>query len=161
MNLAEYLKSETARRNLSVRKASDHIGISHVTLLRILSGETPNLETLSKLSEWTHTDLTFLLELLGYQVETDNKEAERLARLVQYDPLYGRLFELLERLGPGELHFAVEYLEYLTWRLAEQDEQRVEEGPPLKGTSGDQKDAAEELSQQSEPSVDVSLRSEG
>lgn len=157
MNLAEYLKSETARRNLSVRKASDHIGISHVTLLRILSGETPNLETLNKLSEWTRTDLTFLLELLGYQVETDNKEVERLARLVQYDPLYGRLFELLERLGPGELEFAVEYLEYLTWRLAEQP---VEQESPQKSTSGDQSEAAE-LSQQAESSADASSRTEG
>ncbi len=52
MNLS-ILKSEIARRNLSVRKASEHIGISHVTLLRILSGEMPNLETLSKLAEWT------------------------------------------------------------------------------------------------------------
>ena len=160
MNLSEYLKSELARRNLSVRKASDHIGISHVTLLRILSGETPNLETLNKLSEWTRTDLTFLLELLGYHVETDNREMERLARLVQYDPLYRRLFVLLERLGPGELEFAVEYLEYLTWRLAEQDEQRGGQESQLKSTSGDQGEAAE-LSQRAESSTDVSLRSEG
>ncbi len=106
MNLSEYLKSEIARRNLSVRKASEHIGISHVTLLRILSGEMPNLETLSKLAEWTRTDLAFLLELLGYHVETDNPEVERFARLFEYDPLYRRMFTLLEQLGRDELQFA-------------------------------------------------------
>jgi transcriptional regulator with XRE-family HTH domain len=117
MDLSDYLKSEIARRSLSVRKAADHIGISHVTLLRILSGETPNLDTLHKLSGWTHADLAFLLQLLGYQVETKNVEMDRLARLVEFDPTYRRLFDLIEKLGPEQLEYAVDYLEYLTWRL--------------------------------------------
>jgi transcriptional regulator with XRE-family HTH domain len=121
MDLASYLKSEIARRSLSVRKAADFIGISHVTLLRILGGETPNLETLHKLSEWTHADLSFLLQLLGYRIQTKTPEMDRLARLIEYDPSYRRLFELIEKLGPQELEFAVDYLEYLTWRLSGQE----------------------------------------
>jgi len=153
MNLSEYLKSEIARRNLSVRKASEHIGISHVTLLRILSGEMPNLETLSKLSEWTRTDLAFLLELLGYHVETDNPEVERFARLFEYDPLYRRMFTLLEQLGRDELQFAVEYLEYLRWRLGAQGE--VQEGQSV------QEDETKAVAQQAKSSANVPLRSEG
>ena len=153
MNLSEYLKSEIARRNLSVRKASEHIGISHVTLLRILSGEMPNLDTLSKLSEWTRTDLAFLLELLGYHVETDNPEVERFARLFEYDPLFRRMFTLLEQLGQDELQYAVEYLEYLKWRL---DEQR--EAP--QGETGEP-DEVTEVPQQATSSANVPLRSEG
>lgn len=140
MNLSEYLKGEIVRRNLSVRKAADHIGISHVTLLRILSGETPNLETLNKISEWTHADLVFLLELLGYHVEAKTIETDRLARLIEYDPTYRRVFALLEKLGPDQLQYAVDYLEYLTWRLGEQqgDEQGVRRVPPPLEVEGDQ-----------------------
>jgi transcriptional regulator with XRE-family HTH domain len=158
MNLSEYLKSEIARRNLSVRKASDHIGISHVTLLRILSGETPNLETLSKIAEWTRTDLAFLLELLGYHFETDALEVQRLARLIEYDPLYRRLFVLLERLGHEELEFAVEYLEYLSWRLGGQPEEQDTTNRADEQANADEET---ELTEQAESSADVSLRSEG
>lgn len=129
MDLADYLKSEIARRNLSVRKSADLIGVSHVTLLRILGGETPNLDTLHKLSDWTHADLSFLLQLLGYKIQTKTIEMDRLARLIEYDPSYKRLFELIERLGPQELEFAVDYLEYLTWRLGGQEGGRPEEAP--------------------------------
>lgn len=155
MNLSEYLKSEIARRNLSVRKAADHIGVSHVTLLRILSGETPNLETLNKLSEWTRTDLAFLLELLGYHIETDYVESDRLARLVEYDPLYRRLFALLERLGHDELAFAVEYLEYLTWRFGSQGEQQQGEEGQLESELDVSADRSVELTQQAESSANA------
>lgn len=155
MNLSEYLKSEIARRNLSVRKAADHIGISHVTLLRILSGETPNLETLNKLSEWTRTDLAFLLELLGYHVETENAEADRLARLVEYDPLYRRLFSLLERLGHDELAFAVEYLEYLTWRFSSQGEQKEKEEVQIEDELDEPRTGAVQVTQQAKSSANV------
>jgi len=155
MNLSEYLKSEIARRNLSVRRAAEHIGISHVTLLRILSGETPNLETLSKLAEWTHTDLAFLLELLGYHVETENVEAERLARLVEYDPLYRRLFSLLERLGHDELAFAVEYLEYLSWRFTGQGEEKQGEQPQIESELDERTKGSVELTPQAKSSTNV------
>lgn len=155
MNLSEYLKSEIARRNLSVRKAADHIGISHVTLLRILSGETPNLETLNKLSEWTRTDLAFLLELLGYHVETENAESDRLARLVEYDPLYRRLFSLLERLGHDELAFAVEYLEYLTWRFSSQGEQKEKEEVQVENELDEQRNGSVQVTQQAKSSANV------
>lgn len=155
MNLSEYLKSEIARRNLSVRKAAEHIGISHVTLLRILSGETPNLETLNKLSEWTHTDLAFLLELLGYHVETENVETDRLARLVEYDPLYRRLFGLLERLKHDELAFAIEYLEYLAWRFSGQGEQSQGEETPKENQLDERDTGSIELTPQAKSSANV------
>ena len=81
-----------------------------------------HLDTLSKLSEWTRSDLAFLLELLGYHVETDNPEVERFARLFEYDPLFRRMFTILEQLGRDELQFAVEYLGVLEVRLSEQGE---------------------------------------
>lgn len=159
MDLSSYLKSEIARRSLSVRKAADHIGISHVTLLRILSNETPNLETLHKISEWTHADLAFLLQLLGYQIETKNAEMDRLARLIEYDPSYRRLFDLIEKLGPEELEYAVDYLEYLTWRLGSGGP-AGERVPPEPEPPGEQSDSGD-VDQQSRSPADMSMRSEG
>ena len=118
MNLAEYIRSEISRRGLSVRKAADRIGVSHVTLLRIFRGETPSLDTLDKLSRWTGTGLAYMLQLLGYQVEAENDEVARLARLVENSPDYERLLGLLERLGPEELELVTDYLRYLEWRLS-------------------------------------------
>jgi len=163
MDLSDYLKSEIARRSLSVRKAADHIGISHVTLLRILSGETPNLDTLRKLSGWAYADLAFLLQLLGYHIETKNVELDRLARLVEYDPSYRRLFDLIEKLGPEELEYAVDYLEYLTWRLGS--------GPPASGEpraaesvppeSPGEQDNSDDVDQKTRSPADMPMRSEG
>jgi len=163
MNLSEYLKGETARRSLSVRRAADNIGISHVTLLRILSGETPNLETLSKLSQWTHVDLAFLLELLGYHVQVKNEEMDRLARLVQYDPTYRRLFALVEKLGPEELEFAVDYLGYLSWRLGGQEQKPPAlEGQGLQPEAGQEGQNSEpDLASQSTPPADIQVRGDG
>ncbi len=118
MNLAEYIRSEISRRGLSVRKAADRIGVSHVTLLRIFRGETPSLDTLDKLSRWTGTGLAYMLQLLGYQVEAESDEVARLARLVENSPDYERLLGLLERLGPEELELVTDYLRYLEWRLS-------------------------------------------
>jgi len=148
MNLSEYLKTEIVRQDLSVRRAADHIGISHVTLLRILSGETPNLETLHKLSDWTHSDLAFLLQLLGYEIETSHAEMDRLARLIEYNPTYRRLFNLVDKLGPEELEFAVDYLEYLTWRLGGQGSK---EGVPDRAGGQSEEDDLAEVSQHAGP----------
>jgi transcriptional regulator with XRE-family HTH domain len=164
MDLSDYLKSEIARRSLSVRKAADHIGISHVTLLRILSGETPNLDTLHKLSDWAHADLAFLLQLLGYHVEIKNVEMDRLARLVEFDPSYRRLFDLIEKLGPDELEYAVDYLEYLTWRLgsgqptSEHEPRAAESAQPE--SPGEQNDS-DDVDQKARSPADMPMRSEG
>lgn len=119
MDLAQYLKSEIARRGISVRKAAEHIGISHVTLLRILKGETPSLDTLDKLSAWTGTDLAYMLQLLGYRLELESKEAARLARLMENNPACGKIWNILESLEPDSLELALDYLKYLKWRLGE------------------------------------------
>jgi transcriptional regulator with XRE-family HTH domain len=164
MNLSDYLKSEIARRSLSVRKAADHIGISHVTLLRILSNETPNLETLHKLSAWTHADLAFLLQLLGYKVETKNVEMDRLARLVEFDPSYRRLLDLIEKLGPEELEYAVDYLEYLTWRLGSGSPagERVRPQPEAaRAKQPGEADESGDVDQQDRSPADMPMRSEG
>ncbi len=161
MDLSDYLKSEIARRSLSVRKAADHIGISHVTLLRILSNETPNLDTLHKISEWTHADLAFLLQLLGYKVETKNVEMDRLARLIEYDPRYRSLFDLIEKLGPEQLGYAVDYLEYLTWRLGGGGPAGEREPvPPDQDEPSEQGDSGE-TDQQARSPADSPMRSEG
>ncbi len=118
MTLAEYIRSEVDRQGLSIRKAAERIGISHVTLLRIFKGEVPSLDTLNKLATWTGTSLAYMLQLLGYEVETKSSEVDRLARLVANHPLYERLITSLERLGPEELELVVEYISYLEWRLS-------------------------------------------
>lgn len=130
MTLAEYIRSEVDRQGLSIRKAAERIGISHVTLLRIFRGEIPSLDTLNKLATWTGTSLAYMLQLLGYNVEEKSSEVDRLARLVENHPLYERLIASLERLGPGELELIVEYISYLEWRLAGLDR-------PERGTDDD------------------------
>jgi transcriptional regulator with XRE-family HTH domain len=118
MTLAEYVRSEVARRGLSIRKAAERIGVSHVTLLRIFKGEVPSLDTLDKLATWTDTSLAYMLQLLGYKVEENSSQVSRLARLVENHPLYERLIASLEHLGPEELELVVEYVSYLEWRLS-------------------------------------------
>lgn len=130
MTLAEYIRSEVDRQGLSIRKAAERIGISHVTLLRIFRGEIPSLDTLNKLATWTGTSLAYMLQLLGYNVEEKSSEVDRLARLVENHPLYERLIASLERLGPGELELVVEYISYVEWRLAGLDR-------PERGTDDD------------------------
>jgi len=130
MTLAEYIRSEVDRQGLSIRKAAERIGVSHVTLLRIFRGEIPSLDTLNKLATWTGTSLAYMLQLLGYNVEEKSSEVDRLARLVENHPLYERLIASLERLGPGELELVVEYIGYLEWRLAGLDR-------PERGTDDD------------------------
>lgn len=130
MTLAEYIRSEVDRQGLSIRKAAERIGISHVTLLRIFRGEMPSLDTLNKLATWAGTSLAYMLQLLGYDVEEKSSEVDRLARLVENHPLYERLIASLERLGPGELELIVEYISYLEWRLAGLDR-------PERGTDDD------------------------
>ncbi len=126
MTLAEYVKSEIDRQGLSIRKAAERIGVSHVTLLRIFKGEVPSLDTLGKLATWTDTSLAYMLQLLGYDVEEKSNAMSRLSRLVENHPLYERLIASLERLGPEELELVVEYIGYLEWRLSDLD--RAERG---------------------------------
>ncbi len=70
-DLAEALSKELKRRNLSLRRAAQEMGISHTTLSRLISGKTrPDVDTCAKLAGFLRFRVSRVLELAGY-VETD------------------------------------------------------------------------------------------
>ncbi len=78
MDIREFILTQTNSRNLSMREFSRAAGVSHATLARVMDGQTPTLEFLSKIARYTQVPLGTLAEL-SYPDVVSSKNAETLA----------------------------------------------------------------------------------
>jgi len=88
--------------------------LSHVTILRLLKGGHPHLDTLFQIAQWAKVEPAFLMRLLGYDVSKPPWPKEReIALLIKGDPRFAKLFELASELKPGQLRQALDFIQFL------------------------------------------------
>jgi transcriptional regulator with XRE-family HTH domain len=87
--LKSLLDNKMRDERLSVRKAARMIGISHVTLIRALAGNTSqDVDTLDKITRWLGVQMSDVLN-----IEQGKALEERIAHLVRTQPEFAKILE--------------------------------------------------------------------
>lgn len=112
--LAQILKDEMDARKLSSRKVAQEIGMSHVTVTRILNGENMDVPTMQTVCNWLGVNLSDVLEEKSGPAEM----ARQLVLLINREPKLAATFQVaLEEinkgaLDPEDLRDVIEYAEF-------------------------------------------------
>ena len=89
MMLAKLLKEKCQKLELSSRQTAEKVGVSHATILRALRGDTVDLDTLIKLSNWLNVKPSTLLNSF---VSSTDTLADRIAVIIERHPKLGNVF---------------------------------------------------------------------
>jgi len=92
--LAEKLKERMKLEKLSLRAAAKQIDVSHSTIDRVLKGETVEVDTLTKISEFLNVPID---DLIGQSKEIKER-FDRISNLFSIEP---ELAEVLDRIAQG------------------------------------------------------------
>ena len=87
--LTRLLDEEMKKRNLSARAASREIGVAHTTIIRILEGQVPDVDTFEKVAKWMGVKPSTLLD---GDVEP-NKAMLVIQALLEQEPKLQKIFE--------------------------------------------------------------------
>jgi len=111
--LADWLKGECEIRGMSMRAASQDIGVSHGTLSRIALGLTPDLDTLEHLAKWANVSLGYLLNLMGYEVGEVGTHDDALIRAIHDNPIMRETAGVLRLLSATCQREVLHYARYV------------------------------------------------
>ena len=92
--LADKLKQRMEMEDLSLSAAAKQIGVSHSTIDRIIRGETVEIDTLIKISEYLNTPVE---EFLG-DAKVTSERMERIANLFSMEP---ELADVMDKISKG------------------------------------------------------------
>jgi transcriptional regulator with XRE-family HTH domain len=101
---------------ISVRQAARDIGISHTTLNRVIQGEPPNVDTMTKIAQWLGISPA---EFLEGPDEVDTTAAQ-IAILIRSEPRLQEIFvEAARRVSAGEMDQSVfeDLISYAAWKM--------------------------------------------
>jgi DNA-binding Xre family transcriptional regulator len=115
--LKQILDQEIRRNRISNREAARQIGISHITIGRILKGDQVDLSTLNSVARWLKVNPSTLMDENAPEVDA---LASSLAVLLQSQPaLAEMLSSAVERVEAGDLDVSTlsEVLSYMAYRL--------------------------------------------
>ncbi len=121
--LAQILKDEMDARKLSSRKVAQEIGMSHVTVTRILNGENMDVPTMQTVCNWLGVNLSDVLEQKSGPAEM----ARQLVLLINREPKLAATFQVaLEEINKGALdpEDMRDIIEYAEFKLAQRRDRR-------------------------------------
>lgn len=129
--LSAILELEISRRNKSIRKISEEIGVTHTTMVRALKGEQVTLETILKIATWMKVAPSVLIDSDG---KGEDALIRQVALILKAEPRLGKVLqEALERVSEGRMSPDVfrDLASYAAYRLdtverLEQDEGKGE-----------------------------------
>jgi transcriptional regulator with XRE-family HTH domain len=114
--LAQLLRAELEARKLSVRQAALELGLSHVTVTRVLAALPVDVQTMMIVCDWLGISLIDALD----QKPEDADLARKLAVLINREPKLGQIFaEALKDVEDGKLDAEDlrDIIEYATFKL--------------------------------------------
>lgn len=127
--LRAWLRAEMDRRSWTKRDVATASGgaVSATTVQSLLDGttKTPTLGILDGLGEVFGVPLWRMIELAGFSVDltAPGAVADRMARLMEADPMYQRIAAELARLHPDDAAAVVAYLEGARLRRQQESDQ--------------------------------------
>lgn len=129
--LSAILELEINRRNKSIRKISEEIGVTHTTMVRALKGEQVTLDTILKIAAWMKVAPSVLIDAEG---KGEDALVRQVALILKAEPQLGKVLqEALERVAEGRMSPEVfrDLAAYAAYRLdtverLEQDEEKGE-----------------------------------
>jgi transcriptional regulator with XRE-family HTH domain len=103
-------------QDLSIRHAAEKIGISHVSLARIINGltEIPDLDTLDLIAKAMRVDLAYIVEIMGFPLKVGCQPD--LATLFENDPRLRKLMQIATELSNQRMDDLIKYAEFLKSR---------------------------------------------
>ena len=115
--LSDLMKEKIRQDQLSYREAAKKIGVAHTTVMRVIDGETTDINTLVKICNWLGVSPSHVLD-----AETHGTGAlgARMAMVLETNPELMKVFqEALDRLDRGEIEQSTlnDIVNYATWRL--------------------------------------------
>jgi transcriptional regulator with XRE-family HTH domain len=114
--LAQLLRAEMEKRKLSVRQAAIQMGLSHVTVTRVLAALPVDVQTMMTVCDWLGISLIDVLD----QQPGDANLARQLAVLINRDPDLGKIFSAaLAEVENGEMDASdfLDIIEYATFKI--------------------------------------------
>jgi transcriptional regulator with XRE-family HTH domain len=88
--LSKLLDEELKRRGLSIRQAASEMDVAHTTLMRLLDGDMPNLDTAIKAARWLGVQPASIINAEG--VGSDAL-ASQIAAVLEMEPAMSKVFE--------------------------------------------------------------------
>lgn len=113
--LPQLLKDKCQRLGLSSRQAAEKVGVSHTTILRALSGDIIDLETLIKISNWLDVEpATALNSFIASPDALSYKVASVLERYPKLKDVFSKALEAIadENVEPAVIEDIVLYANY-------------------------------------------------
>lgn len=88
--IKKLMAEEMKKKGLSIRAASQEIGIAHTTIIRILDDLPIDLETMKKICTWLEVDIT---SVLNTDDRSEKSLIEKFAIILQRNPNLYHLFD--------------------------------------------------------------------
>lgn len=115
--LSVLVKDKKEKMNLSEREVARRVGVSPITVSRILKGETPDIDTLKKFAQWLDVSPS---HILNGDVGGHDALALNMAAVLQANKRLARVFGLaMDRLLSAEISSEdfEELVRYAAFRL--------------------------------------------
>ena len=98
--LRELVNLKMKKENLSLRKAGIQAGVAHTTIDRVCKGESVDLETVQKISDWVGVPVSTLVDI----GEVKSPMVDDIAVLFSLNEEFAEVFtEVAKRIKAGEL----------------------------------------------------------
>ena len=99
--LALLLAEAQKERGLSDRAMAQEIGVAYTTIARVMVGQTPDVTTILKVSEWLGVEAASLLNGEGF---TQDTLAAQIAAVLETEPKLAQVFgEAMQRVLDGQM----------------------------------------------------------
>jgi transcriptional regulator with XRE-family HTH domain len=114
--LRDLVNLKMKKENLSLRKAGIQAGVAHTTIDRVCKGESVDLETVQKISDWVGVPVSTLVDI----GEVKSPMLDDIAVLFSLNDEFAEVFtEVAKRIKAGELSpdFLTEITAFTTFRM--------------------------------------------
>ena len=122
--LADLVKQKMGREGIGTRETGKRIGVSHVTVARLLNGEVLDIEPMRKFCAWVGVTLSSALDERGAKQDAF---LAKIAMLVEREPrLKAILEQAIDDLSVGKLQLEAieEIIDYAAYKLSSSPKNR-------------------------------------